>query len=429
MEKETALENLRRLCDKLSSIERTALETLIPELAESEDEKIRKKLISLFQSNNIEQFGEFTNKQFVDWLEKQGEQKPVECYEKYIADVFEKVGLAKIVRELDNDALANALQDAMIEIEKQCKQPTDEEMKTILQTEYEKGRADVIAEFEQGWTEEDTDTLKWICRIIFRAKQDSLITQEEQNEIGEWIDKWLNHSPERKEQGEQNTIVNKTPSREMILAVWDLGNIWKELTEGNPCTEYGTQLQYIQNHWNESPYCEILKQNHTDKITPKFKIGDWVVKNDDSNVCADYSICKITNISIENGTYTIESIYGYKGYVTFKTFEKDYHIFTIEEDAKDGDVLAIGYEYFLFKEKKEDTSPLDPPVYTSHCFVNSSGAFRVTNGRDCGEFYSIENGISACPATKEQRDLLFQNMKEAGYEWNAYAKTLTKVAN
>lgn len=31
------------------------------------------------------------------------------------------------------------------------------------------------------------------------------------------------------------------------------------------------------------------------------------------------------------------------------------------------------------------------------------------------------------PATKEQRDLLFQKMKEAGYEWDADKKELKKV--
>ena len=40
--------------------------------------------------------------------------------EKFIADVFEKVGLAKIVREQGNDELTSAVQMAMIELEKQC---------------------------------------------------------------------------------------------------------------------------------------------------------------------------------------------------------------------------------------------------------------------------------------------------------------------
>ena len=64
-------------------------------------------------------------------------QKPA-WNEKYIADVFEKVGLAKIVREQSNDNLTNALQDAMIELSKVTLQPNptawSEEDEEILRT-------------------------------------------------------------------------------------------------------------------------------------------------------------------------------------------------------------------------------------------------------------------------------------------------------
>ena len=35
--------------------------------------------------------------------------------------------------------------------------------------------------------------------------------------------------------------------------------------------------------------------------------------------------------------------------------------------------------------------------------------------------------IHYSPATKEQRDLLFQKMREAGYEWNEEKKELRKI--
>ena len=52
--------------------------------------------------------------------------------EKYIADVFEKVGLAKIVREQGNDALTNAIQSAMIELSKVENTEWNEEDKTTM---------------------------------------------------------------------------------------------------------------------------------------------------------------------------------------------------------------------------------------------------------------------------------------------------------
>ena len=59
-------------------------------------------------------------------IKRQGEKKPAEWSEKCIADVFEKVGLAKIAREQSNDNLTNALQDAMIELSKFTPQPKQE---------------------------------------------------------------------------------------------------------------------------------------------------------------------------------------------------------------------------------------------------------------------------------------------------------------
>ena len=50
------------------------------------------------------------------------------------------------------------------------------------------------------------------------------------------------------------------PSREIIMNVWELGNIWKELTGGNISTEHGTQLEYIQKHWTEGDYFDKIEQ-------------------------------------------------------------------------------------------------------------------------------------------------------------------------
>ena len=44
-----------------------------------------------------------------------------------------------------------------------------------------------------------------------------------------------------------------------------------------------------------------------------------------------------------------------------------------------------------------------------------------------GEFGYTENGNSIHPATEEQRELLFQKMKEEGYEWDAEKKELKKI--
>ena len=72
-------------------------------------------------------------------------------------------------------------------------------------------------------------------------------------------------------QGEKRSILN-VPPREVILSIWDLGNEWKELTNGSISTEYGTQLDYIQKHWTESEYYLREKQDEQTINQPDFEI-------------------------------------------------------------------------------------------------------------------------------------------------------------
>lgn len=90
------------------------------------------------------------------------------------------------------------------------------------------------------------------------------------------------------------SILN-VPSREVILAIWDLGNEWKELTNGCISTEYGTQLEYIQKHWEESEY--YLREK---KVEPKFKVGDKIVHK--VNKESPFIITEITNDCYKGGT-------------------------------------------------------------------------------------------------------------------------------
>ena len=84
-------------------------------------------------------------------------QKPVEWSEKYIANIFEKVGVAKIVRSLADDELTNALQSAMIELAKTCQ----------------------IVE----WGEDDEKQIRQIERIV----KDSGGTLKLQEKIHNWL--------------------------------------------------------------------------------------------------------------------------------------------------------------------------------------------------------------------------------------------------
>ena len=147
------------------------------------------------------------------------------------------------------------------------------------------------------------------------------------------------------------------------------------------------------------------EQKPTDKVEPKFKVGDWIVFNGlilhiDENVDGYYRTTSIGGIP-NSYDWAIDNVA---------------RLWTIQ-DAKNGDVLVYHNTateiIMLFKSWVVDRVA----AYTHfHIFDND---FRVNNSCDCG------NG--AHPATKEQRDLLFQKMKEAGYEWDAEKKELKKI--
>ena len=127
---------------------RSEMEIIFPELRESEDERIRNfisnELVCLRATDEkgTVRYNELT--EAIAYLEKQGEKKPTGWSEKLIADVFEMVGLAKIVREQENDALTEALQSAMIELAKYS----------------------VVPQIRQEWSEEDKKRLDHIIQFL-----------------------------------------------------------------------------------------------------------------------------------------------------------------------------------------------------------------------------------------------------------------------
>lgn len=97
--------------------------------------------------------------------------------------------------------------------------------------------------------------------------------------------------------------------------------------------------------------------------------------------------------------------------------ENDCRLWTIQ-DAEDGDVLAWDNSkcIALFKNiyNKESFNSYGLVGHWTQIFENRIG-------------YHDIKGVH--PATKEQRDLFFQKMKEAGYEWDAEKKEPISVEN
>ena len=165
--------------------------------------------------------------------------------------------------------------------------------------------------------------------------------------------------------------------------------------------------EYINDMGGNGCYLKNTAQKPADKVKQKFHKGDWVVSPNGVYWHID---------AVWNGRYEVSSIDG--THTDWPLNTSLYHLWTIQ-DAKDGDVLAYDngcVEIILLFKKWLDE--VGKGAY-SYVHITSSGRhIHINNWSDCG--------LSAYPATKEQRELLFSKMIEAGYTWDAENKKLKK---
>ena len=149
--------------------------------------------------------------------------------------------------------------------------------------------------------------------------------------------------------------------------------------------------------WNEKT--KTLKK----LVKPNFKVSDWVVNKFGDVWHIDSFNSEIYHVS--NGDK----------YCYFLIEEQDkMHLWTIQ-DAKDGDVLVDKDNNIGIFQKFEGI------YWYSYIYLGCDGELR---GFSIG---GSHKQTDVHPATKEQRDLLFQKIKEAGYKWNSETKTLEKL--
>ena len=156
----------------------------------------------------------------------------------------------------------------------------------------------------------------------------------------------------------------------------------------------------------------IANDWHNVLTKPKFKVGDWIVNNEDK------SVGQITQIVYSKMN---TDLYGYNhtnGYFS-NDFENDYHSWSIE-DAKDGDIIMCDNGWTcIFKDLNLKTN-----TFSSYCFMSTCfGLEFMPFGSECHTLDSRINGEITL-ATEQQRNLFFKKMKDNGYEWNSDKKEL-----
>ena len=251
-----------------------------------------------------------------------------------------------------------------------------------------------------------------VCETIFPVLREdyddmirgAIIDHLKDNNLTEWAD-WL------EKQGEQK----HTPKHKVGDTIYynSFGEV-KSMIVANVVTDSTDNPMYEDENGSAVFEEDLIEQNHADKVEPKFnfKVGQWIVSNHKKNA-----------LLIESESY---------GYFTFKDIngniythclpptEDDYHLWTIQ-DAKDGDILSTEKgKPFIFRGLTDKDNPDSPVAY---CGIDVLDFF--CDSRELNN--SAWTYDKVFPATKEQRDLLFQKIKEAGYEWDAEKKELKKI--
>ena len=140
----------------------------------------------------------------------------------------------------------------------------------------------------------------------------------------------------------------------------------------------------------------------TDKVKPKFRVGDWITNGIDFT----FQIR-----SIKDNMYLRSDDY----FIDIETADKKFRLWSIQ-DAKDGDVLSYrdGQWIFIYKGiVTEDT-------FKYYALLSEKG-ITVNNAA-----FSL---LTSCiiPATKEQREQLLKAIADAGYTFDFEKKELKKI--
>ena len=150
------------------------------------------------------------------------------------------------------------------------------------------------------------------------------------------------------------------------------------------------------------------------KVEPKFNVGDWITTTDEEGNVTTEKIIEFWGDKVR-----LIDIDGF--YALWPKHELNYYHLWTNNDAKDGDILVMA----------KDCSPFIFRGFTDPLHRGDPVAYGGIDGQDNMFIPGSENRWwddgKIQPATKEQRDLLFAEMKEAGYEWDAEKKELKKI--
>ena len=163
----------------------------------------------------------------------------------------------------------------------------------------------------------------------------------------------------------------------------------------------------------------IMDEKHSEqksngKTERKFMVGDWIT-------FYGSPAFKILKIEAEdNGIldYLLLNQNGHDSFYNKEYVDKNARLWTIY-NAKDGDILVNKDGCIFIYNPNTSNNYL---TLRSYCYLSIQGNFLLENYNTGSWLYADE----VTPATKEQCDILFAKMREAGYIWDNNKKELMK---
>ena len=406
---------------------------IFPELAESEDEKIRKEIISIVKSYRESCITE-GNHRFDDclvWLEKQCD--PQDKGE--ISDGYHTFNELYYYRMLYNAAFFNMLPKEWVH--KSKRHNDGEEC-------FGGGWFIVMANLPTGQISNHYELKDW---DLFQIPEKEV------------ADKWDGHTPQEAADRLHKYLLEKQSEQSQWKPTEEqLQTIHAQLNEGavtypddkRVLTTLYEDLMKIttqaekQGEQKETPCgrcrkeqpshsCQDItelgrcalehEQQPADRVEPKFKVeeGKWYI-------CTQTFVLRGKIVVIKGQVYQARENGAIKGEEGCLFVDKHdgkaseyFRLWTIA-DAKEGDVLICGNQTFLFKCIEEKQVYCYGYIWRNE--YKEMIGFQFCNQPN--QLYCYTDAVMS-PATKEQRDTLFTKMKEAGYEWDADKKELKKI--
>ena len=132
-------------------------------------------------------------------------------------------------------------------------------------------------------------------------------------------------------------------------------------------------------------------------MVANFKVGDWIIND-------QHEIFRVEKVGFES--YTFEEVSGHNP--SIRNVDNDFHLWSIENDAKKGDILASNMSIILFNELTH------VGLFYGTCEYNLEKDqldFPMPIYQKYRKYYY--------PASEKQKEFFIKKLKNAGYKINS----------